>query len=281
LFDGFMKYAPTAFNFATDIVTKFDQGGGKITGAQAWDIARGAAQQVATIATDQQALPPQADMGQPTQPASWSPPTSQPAYPVGQPAYPPATAPQSGGLPQAGADTIGLLLQALQQRQIPPLPGTYAQPPAAPAQPPQQNALALLSLMLANPNLQRAFHTARMTGAAPRTVELPVPAATAPPQTRPVQIPLGAVMNAIAALAGQSMTELNESTSEDEPEVPSYLVGDDGDFLVDPGSPTDRAALVGYLFRMSDEAERAGFGRFSEDEAQDETEAWAEAVGFI
>jgi hypothetical protein len=210
---------------------------------------------------------------------------AQPAYPMyppAQPAYPGATAPQAG-LPQAGADTIGLLLQALQQRQIPPLPGAYGQPPATPAaaQPPQQNALALLSLMLTNPNLQRAFQTAHTTGAAPRTVELPVPAATAPPQTRPVQIPMGAVMNAIAALAGQSMTELNESTSEDEPEVPSYLVGDDGDFLVDPSSPTDRAALVGYLFRMSDEAERAGFGRISEDEAQDETDAWAEAAGFI
>ncbi len=283
LFDGFMKYAPTAFDFATDIAKKFDQGGGKISGAQAWDIARGAAQQVATIATDQQAAP-QADAGQPTQPGAWSPLAAQPAYPaypVAQPAYPGATAPQPGGLPQAGADTIGLLLQALQQRQIPPLPGAYAQPPAAPAQPPQQNALALLSLMLTNPNLQRAFQTAHTTGAAPRTVQLPVPTATTPPQTRPVQIPLGAVMNAIAALAGQSMTELNESTSEDEPEVPSYLVGDDGDFLVDPSSPTDRAALVGYLFRMSDEAERAGFGRFSEDEGQDETEVWAGEAGLI
>ena len=271
-------------DFITGVVTKFDQGGGKISGQQAWDIARGAAQQVATIATDQLAPPSQADVGLPMPSASWSPPTALPAYPAyltGQPAYPGVTSPQAGSLPQAGADTIGLLLQALQQRQVPPLPGTYAQPPAAPTQPPQQNALALLSLMLANPNLHRAFQTAHTTGAAPRTVELPVPAATAPPQTRPVQIPMGAVMNAIAALAGQSMTELNESTSEDEPEVPSYLVGDDGDFLVDPSSPTDRAALVGYLFRMSDEAERAGFGRISEDEAQDETDAWAEAAGFI
>jgi hypothetical protein len=181
-------------------------------------------------------------------------------------------------------DTIGMLLHALQQRQIPPLPGPFMQPAAVP----QHNALTLLGLILANPNLQRTLQSAQMTGTAPRTVELPVPVATASSRPRPVPIPLGAVMNAIVALAGQSMTELNESTPEDDPEVPSYLVGDDGDFLVDPGSPNDRAALVAYLFRLSDEAERDRNGRRSEQEDEsedereiDESEAWAEAAGFI
>jgi hypothetical protein len=172
---------------------------------------------------------------------------------------------------------IGTLLQALQQRQIPPLPGPFAQPAAVP----QHNALTLLSLILANPNLQRTFHSAQTTGVAPRTVELPVPATTAPTRTRSVPIPLGAVMNAIAALAGQSMTELNESTPEDDPEVPSYLVGDDGDFLVDPSSPNDRAALVAYLFRVSNEAQRAGYVQPDAEDEMAEAEAWAEDAGFI
>lgn len=200
----------------------------------------------------------------------------------------PSAAPQTGA---AGLDTIGPLLQALQQRQIPQLPGPYMQPSAIP----QHNAMTLLSLMLANPHLQQTLQTAQMTGVPPRSVALPVPAATAPLQTRQVQIPLGAVMNALAALAGQAMTELNESTSEDEPEMPSYLVGDDGDFLVDPGNPNDRAALVAHLFRLSDEMQRSGYeqpadAEYADDEAyredetedeQDESEAWAEAAGFI
>jgi hypothetical protein len=193
-------------------------------------------------------------------------------------------------------DTIGVLLNALQQRQIPSLPGPYAQPAAVP----QQNAMALLSLILSNPQLQRTLQTAHGTGVAPRSVQLPVPSTAAPTRTRQVQIPLGAVMNALTALAGQAMTELNESTPEDDPEMPSYLVGDDGDFLVDPASPNDRAALVALLFRLSDEAQRTGdvgpdemeseMENEMEDEASDdkeadqeidESEAWAEEAGFI
>ena len=151
--------------------------------------------------------------------------------------------------------------------------------------------------MLANPNLQRTLHAAHITGVPPRSVELPVPATAAPPRTRQVQIPLGAVMNALNLLAGQAMTELTESTPEDDPEMPSYLVGDDGDLLVDPADPNDRAALVAYLFRLSDEVERSGYAEAAqaepaEDEAaayyedetedeQDESEEWAEAAGFI
>ena len=160
-----------------------------------------------------------------------------------------------------------------------------------PAAVPQQNALALLSLMLSNPHLQRTFQSAQGMGTVPRSVRLPVPSAAAPGRTRQVQIPLGAVMNALSALAGQAMTELNESTPEDDPEMPSYLVGDDGDFLVDPASSSDRAALVAHLFRLSDESQRAGYAGADEEEEAvddkeadqeiDEDEAWAEEAGFI
>jgi hypothetical protein len=332
--DGFQKYGPAAFEWGTKLVQQFTgPGGGKISGQQALDLARGAGQQVAGFAGDQPAAPPPPppDTGQPPPFASAAgePPAISSVTPVGAPpaaaAVPPTTAaptgyatppgygapyPLSGAgtaspyaawpQPAAGGDTLGLLLQALQQRQVPPLPGPYAQPTAVP----QHNAMTLLSLMLANPNLQRTLQTAHMTGVPPRSVDLPVPASTAPVRTRQVQIPLGAVMNALTALAGQAMTELNESTPEDDPEMPSYLVGDDGDYLVDPADPNDRAALVAYLFRLNDEVERNPYAatseaEYTEDEAaayaedeeaydpdktedeQDETEAWAAEAGFI
>src|SRR5262245_18978513 len=242
--NAFTKYAPAAFDWGSRAVQQFTAGGGKLSGQQAWDFARGALQQFGGLGGDQQA-PAAADTGQPSAPAVAEPPAVSappgmgvPPAAAAAPAQPPSAAAPSGypaPWPQAGAtiDTVGLLLNALRQRQIPPLPGPYARPAAVP----QQNAMTLLSLMLANPHLQRTLQAAHLTGVPPRSVELPVPATAAPQQTRQVQIPLGAVMNALTALAGQAMTELNESTPDDDPEMPSYLVGDDGDFLVDPGNP--------------------------------------------
>lgn len=142
-------------------------------------------------------------------------------------------------------------------------------------------------MIVTNPRFQQALQSGAVMGpTGSRSVELPVPAPAAPQQTRSVQIPMGAVMNAVAALAGQSMTELNESTRDDDPEVPSYLVDDQGDFLVDPANPEDRAALVAHWFRVSDEAERCDQLRESSrqlDEADgelDESEAWASEAGF-
>ena len=156
---------------------------------------------------------------------------------------------------------------------------------------PQPDALNLLRIILTNRQLQQTLRSPAATmGAVPRTVQLPVPAPSAPGQVRSAEIPLGAVMNAIAILAGQSMAELNETMREDEPEIPDYIVSDDGDFVVDPASSDDRAALVAHLFRLNDEAERSGWfaemdGRPDEapDEADaelDESDEWAEAAGF-
>ena len=98
-------------------------------------------------------------------------------------------------------------------------------------------------------------------------------------------------MNAISLLAGQSMTELNAETREEDPEVPSYLVSEDGEFVVDPASPDDRAALVTHLFRINDAAQRLDApgppdddtfddGGFGSSDELDESEAWAENLGF-
>jgi hypothetical protein len=212
-----------------------------------------------------------------------------PGYDVaGTPQYPAAAA-----QPAPGLDQLAMLLQALRHHRIPPLPGPAAQPAApqpipvaAPA--PHADGLGLLRLILTNPQFQHALQSTPAIGAAAaRTVQLPVPSPSAPGQVRSVPIPMGAVMNAIFSLAGQSMTELNESTAEDEPEVPSYLVDDNGDFVVDPTSPDDRAALVTHLFRISDEAQRSGQywqpdARLPEaDEELDESELWARDAGFI
>jgi hypothetical protein len=210
-------------------------------------------------------------------------------YDVG--AVPQPYGPGAVGQPAPSVDQLGILLQALRDRQIPSLPGLPSQPPPAvtPAasMAPQTDAMTLLRLILGNPQFQQALQWSAVMGAAgPRAVELPVPATSAPRRMRSVPIPLGAVMNAISALAGQSMTELNANTREDDPEVPAYLVDEEGEFIVDPAIPHDRAALVAHLFRVSEQAERAGrfrppdsLPREAADEL-DESDEWAREAGF-
>lgn len=183
----------------------------------------------------------------------------------------------------AGGDQLAFLLQALQQRQIPPLPGAAA--PGAAQAPPQRDGLGLLRLILTNPQFLQTLQSATSSVAARRTVSLPVPMASRPQQRRSVQIPLGAVMNAIAALASQSMAELNATTTEDDPELPSYLVDEQGEFVVDPADPTARASLVTHYFHanaLADEGEDVEqANRFYETDAEmDESDVWAEEAGF-
>ena len=220
----------------------------------------------------------------------------QPVQPAGQPmpdtpsaGYSPAVGPQ----PRDGIDTDRMisLLQALQQRQIPALPGGPSEPAAAPAMgplpgsaPPQTDALGLLRLLLTNPQMHQALQSAR-AGATPPSVRLPVPAPDGT-QLRPVQIPIAAVLNALVALSGRAMTELNENVSEEEPELPDYLVGPDGDLVVDPASADDRAALVAHLFLLNDAAQRSGWypqmsGAEDADVERDDPETWARDAGFL
>jgi len=242
---------------------------------------------------------PSGDAGQPpgngrqaaTQPVGYGQPgpSLQPSGydvgPVPQPYGPGAASP-----PALNVDPLEILLQALRQRQIPRLPGPTGPPPPAVAAVaplvPQTDGMALLRLILGNPQFQQALQQAAVMGSAgSRAVELPVPATSPPRRMRSIPIPLGAVMNAISALAGQSMTELNESTREDDPEVPSYLVDDEGEFIVDPAISADRAALVAHLFRVSEQAERSGGSRPTSGRPPeathelDESEAWAREAG--
>jgi hypothetical protein len=166
------------------------------------------------------------------------------------------------GQTQAGFDPIGAMWQTLRQGQIPALPGQLpfgtgasqlAPPPTAamPGARAPADATALLRMLLGLPQLQSALQSAAVLGpAGPRTMELPIPTG-APGGVRNLQIPLGAVMNTISALAGRSMEELNASTQESDPEVPDYLVGEDGEFLVDPASAAERAALLTHMVRLN------------------------------
>jgi hypothetical protein len=213
--------------------------------------------------------PPGASDAPPADPSAAAVPGADPGAAV-------ATGMQPAPAPAVGAtgrfDQLAGLIQALSQRQIPPLPPpVYAQaapfyPAWAPA--PPADGMAALRAILVNPQFQQALQwSAAMGPGGPRSVQLPVPAPGHPGGARPVDVPLGAVMNAIASLAGQSMGQLNAGTREDEPEVPGYLVDEQGEFVVDPASAEERAALVAHLFRMNEEAHRSGWFRPPADAA--------------
>ena len=107
-----------------------------------------------------------------------------------------------------------------------------------------------------------------------------------------MDIPLGAVINAIAGLTGPALMQLNARTSEADPEVPEYLVSEDGEFIVDPASSDDRASLVVHMFEVSDEAQRLDealqqqrqLSQPSQRRAYtelDEADEWARDVGLL
>jgi hypothetical protein len=233
-------------------------------------------------------------------PAAYAPPapTYVPPAAYPQPTYaPPVAAPYGGGgfgQFQQGLGQVASFLQSFRPGGIPPLPGQAYPGMAAPSAMgypshagPQTDATSLLRMFLGSPHLHQALQSAAVFGqAGPRTMELPMPAYGVPGGMRTVQIPLGAVLNPIMSLAGRAMEEMNASTREDDPELPEYLVGEDGQLLVDPANPDQRAALVVHMMRASQEATRSGWFSQGEgadegvDEGVDESEAWAREAGF-
>lgn len=225
------------------------------------------------------------------------------AAPSAEPGAAPYSAPPSGDAgaaqpyggmpphywqPRPSFDRLAMLMQALQQRQIPPL--TAAGMGATPLGAPQADGLGLLRLIVSNPHFQQALQQAAMTGAGPAApVSLPMPAAQPVGDLRSMHIPLGAVINAIASLTGPALMQLNARTSEADPEVPEYLVSEDGEFVVDPASSDDRAALVVHMFEVSDEAQRLAAFREQQHQSSydravtelDETDEWARDIGLL
>jgi hypothetical protein len=178
-----------------------------------------------------------------------------------------------GGIGGAVGGTVGGILQQYgrpQQGQVPPIPSQA--PPQAP--PPQLNrppvpsgtpnvgtgtapgaaggfnAAALLQQLFSSPALAQGLAQGILGGStAPREVVLEI--AGNDGQSEQVGIPLGAVMNTISHLASEAMLEFNAATHPSESDVPEYLVGESGEFIVDPGDPAARAALVLNYFRRA------------------------------
>jgi hypothetical protein len=145
---------------------------------------------------------------------------------------------------------------------VPPIPSQTQQPQTQQPQTQQTqqpqtqsgggglNSTALLQQLLSSPQLTTSLAqgiVGGITGAREIALEIAGPEDT----TETVKIPLGAVMNTISHLAGEAMLELNAITHESEPQVPEYLMGESGEFIVDPGNPAARAALVLDYFRRA------------------------------
>jgi hypothetical protein len=192
------------------------------------------------------------DMSQWGQPLGGTTPSPFPAsMPAGQFTAPGQPSPYALPAPMAPAspfDHLTQLMQALQHRQIPQLPGAVQEPstPMAPA--PAADGLGLLRVILGNPQFQQALFGTHRAPLPSRSVAAAAVSRRAAPRAIGPDPARGSDERDCHA-AGQSMSELNAETTEDEPEVPPYLVGDDGDFLVDPANASDRAALVTHLFR--------------------------------
>jgi len=75
---------------------------------------------------------------------------------------------------------------------------------------------------------------------------------------RDVQIPAGAVVNAVAEIAIRAREELNTPSVLEDEGVPDYLIAENGDYIVDPTRRSERAALVWHLIRLEAEAQRYG-----------------------
>lgn len=200
-----------------------------------------------------------------------------------------------------GAGQVGGLMQGLQTRQVPPLPGTaglsWAAPAAAFPQPAPaplaqtggqpMDATVLLGLLLNNPAVVQAIASAP-AAMQPAAAQIPVALA----QGAPVSIPLRDVMGTIAQLARGAALELAETLTEDDlgesaAILPDYLYAEDGELLVDPTDPAERAALVVHLLRLQAEGARAGTvaadlqsaSRPAADPARHAADLWAREAG--
>ena len=94
------------------------------------------------------------------------------------------------------------------------------------------------------------------------------------------------VMEVLANVAREAATELNALADEDATEVPDYLVGEDGEYVIDPECAEDREALVrenlilqGELVRYDGLDRLVGMEGMAGSE-MDDSEVWARDAGF-
>ena len=139
---------------------------------------------------------------------------------------------------------------------VPPPATALPETPASPALPTGQAAAATLVGLLQNPTVQQAL-VSQVLGAAGRQQ---VPLASG------ASLPRGAINGLLAQLLANATEGLDESESISEQ---SYLQGESGEYLIDPASPEQQAAVV--LSHL-----QSGAAEFQPDSGE-----FVEAVGWM
>ena len=169
-----------------------------------------------------------------------------------------------GALIGAGAGLAsGALSQAGQRSAPTPRPGAAAVMPATPALPTGRGAAATLLSLFQTPAVQQALLSQVLGSAGGQQIHTPTG----------TSVPRGAINNLLSQLLSNATEELEESESLSEQ---SYLQGASGEYLVDPASPEQQAALV--LSRLRDAGPAPSFesGGFADTVEWLESDEWVE-----
>ena len=128
-------------------------------------------------------------------------------------------------------------------------------------------------MLLNNPQLRHMITSAAVAGRrGARELEIEVPGAHSS-----VGIPVEALVEAISLLAQESTHELGDLArsvagtyaQENLPQMGDYLIGEDGEWIVDPSSAEQRAALVVHYLRIGGEMARR------QNDGDGDLESWA------
>jgi hypothetical protein len=143
-----------------------------------------------------------------------------------------------GALIGAGAGLASSALSGKPARPAAPAPAapppsatSTPETPAAPALPTGQGAAATIVGLLQNPTVQQALMSQVLGASGSQQV----------PTTSGATLPRGAINSLLMQLLANASEELPESESISEQ---SYLQGEDGEYLIDPASLEQQAALV-------------------------------------
>jgi len=154
---------------------------------------------------------------------------------------------------------------------VPPSTTGLPETPAAPALPTGQTAAATLLGLLQNPTVQQALMSQVLGASGSQQV----------PTASGTSLPRGAINSLLTQLLANATEGLVESEAISEQ---SYLQGESGEYLIDPASPEQQAALVlshlqsGAARFQSDSGEFIEtVGWMREESADSESEEWLES----
>ena len=154
---------------------------------------------------------------------------------------------------------------------VPPSAPGRPETPAAPTLPTGQAAAATLLSLLQNPTVQQAL-TSQVLGAS-GSQQVPTASGTS--------LPRGAINSLLTQLLANATEGLAESELISEQ---SYLQGESGEYLIDPASPEQQAALVLSHLQSGAAKFQSDSGEFmetvewmGEESADSESEEWLES----